>query len=91
MKMAAGIRPEFRAGAPPDNQSGVTNWAFMALMWRNEGRRRDSLALRSAYARLKAWRSRLEEAESVDDEQGMREAANFIAEYEDFMIELESL
>lgn len=63
----------------------------MIFMRQDEKRRRDSLALRSAYARLQAWQSRLAEAESVDNEAGMREAANFIAEYEDFVAELERL
>ena len=60
-------------------------------MRRDERRPRHSLALRSAYARLQAWQSRLEEAERVDNEEEMREAANFIAEYEDFIADLEML
>ena len=33
--------------------------------------------------------ARLEEAESVDDEAGMRDAAKFVAEYDDLIAELE--
>jgi hypothetical protein len=58
-------------------------------MGRDSERRRDSLALRSAYARRRAWQARLEEAESVDDANGMREAVKFIAEYDALIAELE--
>ena len=51
--------------------------------------RKNSQALRAAYTQRHAWQARLEEAESVDDANGMREAVKFIAEYDYLIAELE--
>jgi phage shock protein A len=53
-------------------------------------RANDSLALRSAYARHRHWVERLASAKSIGNEELAREAARFVAEYEDFIAELES-
>lgn len=51
---------------------------------------RGSLALRSAYARLRHWEHRLAAAEAAGDTALVCEAAKFIAEYDQFITGLES-
>ena len=51
---------------------------------------RGSLALRSAYARLRHWERRLAAAEAAGDTVLGCEAAKFIAEYDQFITGLES-
>jgi hypothetical protein len=58
-------------------------------MGREGERGRDSLALRSAYARRRHWIDRLASARSVGDAELIREAAKFIAEYDDLIAEIE--
>ena len=55
---------------------------------RNDARGKSSLELRSAYARRRAWQVRLQEAEAVDDANGVREDVKFIAEYDELIAEL---
>src|SRR5687768_14786341 len=58
-------------------------------MPRKKERTNDSLALRSAHARHRHWAERLVAAEAIGNDELAREASRFIAEYEDFINELE--
>ena len=50
--------------------------------------RKDSLALRAAYARKRDWTEKLAVAEKAGDEAAAREAAKFVAEYEGLIADL---
>ena len=52
--------------------------------------RKDSLALRAAWARRRDWTEKLAAAKITGDEALALEAAKFIAEYEGFIAELEN-
>ena len=59
-------------------------------MRRRSDSRKDSLALRAAYARRRDWTKKLTAAEGSGDEALAREAAKFVAEYEGLIAELET-
>ena len=52
--------------------------------------RKDSLALRAAYARRRDWMQKLSAAESAGNEALAGEAKKFVAEYEGLIAELEN-
>ena len=51
--------------------------------------RKESLALRAAYARRRDWMGKLSAAESAGDEALVLEAKKFVAEYEGLIADLE--
>jgi hypothetical protein len=57
---------------------------------RSQDRPTDSLSLGAAYAGRRDWQTRLAAAEAAGDEAAAREAARFVAEYDDFIAELET-
>lgn len=65
------------------------NLPAYCLMRQGDGRRRDSLALGAAYARRRDWMLRRDAALAADDDTAAQDAARFVAEYDDFIQELE--
>jgi hypothetical protein len=58
-------------------------------MAREQERVNESLALRSAYARLRHWTEELAAANAINNDELAQQASRFVAEYQDFIRELE--
>ena len=58
-------------------------------MRRKRERANETLALRSAYARLRHWTERLAAANANNNDELAAQASRFVTEYQDFIRELE--